>query len=62
MQAPLYEMSAAAYQQAQAAGGAAGAQPGADAGAGASAGAAESGSKEEDVVDAEFTDVKDDKK
>ena len=60
LQAPLYEMSAAAYQQAQAAGGAAGAQPGADAGAGASA--AESGSKEEDVVDAEFTDVKDDKK
>ena len=62
LQAPLYEMSAAAYQQAQAAGGAAGAQPGADAGANASAGAAESGSKEEDVVDAEFTDVKDDKK
>ena len=64
LQAPLYEMSAAAYQQAQAAGGAAGAQPGVDAGAGAnaSAGAAESGSKEEDVVDAEFTDVKDDKK
>ncbi len=64
LQAPLYEMSAAAYQQAQAAGGAAGAQPGADAGAGAnaSAGAAESGSREEDVVDAEFTDVKDDKK
>lgn len=64
LQAPLYEMSAAAYQQAQAAGGSAGAQPGADAGAGAnaSAGAAESGSKEEDVVDAEFTDVKDDKK
>ena len=64
LQAPLYEMSAAAYQQAQAEGGAAGAQPGADAGAGAnaSAGAAESGSKEEDVVDAEFTDVKDDKK
>ena len=64
LQAPLYEMSAAAYQQAQAAGGAAGAQPSADAGAGAnaSAGAAESGSKEEDVVDAEFTDVKDDKK
>ena len=64
LQAPLYEMSAAAYQQAQAASGAAGAQPGADAGAGAnaSAGAAESGSKEEDVVDAEFTDVKDDKK
>ncbi len=56
LQAPLYEMSAAAYQQAQAAGGAAGAQPSAD------AGAAESGSKEEDVVDAEFTDVKDDKK
>ena len=62
LQAPLYEMSAAAYQQAQAASGAAGAQPGADAGANASAGAAESGSKEEDVVDAEFTDVKDDKK
>ncbi len=64
LQAPLYEMSAAAYQQAQAASGAAGAQPSADAGAGAnaSAGAAESGSKEEDVVDAEFTDVKDDKK
>lgn len=54
-QKPLYEMSAAAYQQAQAAGqGAAG---------GAQAGAQESAKKDDDdVVDAEYTEVKDDKK
>lgn len=54
-QKPLYEMSAAAYQQAQAAGqGTAG---------GAQAGAQESAKKDDDdVVDAEYTEVKDDKK
>lgn len=54
-QKPLYEMSAAAYQQAQAAGqGAAG---------GAQAGAQESAKKDDDdVVDAEYTEVKDDRK
>ena len=45
---PLYELSAAAYQQAQQAAGAAGAAQGA--------------SQDENVVDAEFTEVKDDKK
>ena len=58
LEKPLYEMSAAAYQQA---GG-----PEAAAGAGASpgAGAADAGAKSEDdnVVDAEYTEVKDDKK
>ncbi|MGN8832151.1 molecular chaperone DnaK [Selenomonas montiformis] len=54
-QKPLYEMSAAAYQQAQAAGqGAAG---------GTQTGAQESAKKDDDdVVDAEYTEVKDDKK
>ena len=54
-QKPLYEMSAAAYQQAQAAGqGAVG---------GTQTGAQESAKKDDDdVVDAEYTEVKDDKK
>ena len=51
---PLYELSAAAYQQAA---GAAGAAPGADANAGA-----QSAPQDDNVVDAEFTEVKDDKK
>ena len=54
---PLYELSSAAYQQAQQAAGAAGAAPGADANAGA-----QSASQDDNVVDAEFTEVKDDKK
>ena len=54
---PLYELSAAAYQQAQQAAGAAGAAPGTEANAGA-----QSGAQEDNVVDAEFTEVKDDKK
>ena len=55
---PLYELSAAAYQQAQQAAGAAGAAPGAEANAGAQSDA----SQDDNVVDAEFTEVKDDKK
>ena len=55
---PLYELSAAAYQQAQQAAGAAGSAPGAEANAGAQSGA----SQDDNVVDAEFTEVKDDKK
>ena len=54
---PLYELSAAAYQQAQQAAGAAGAAPGTDANAGA-----QSCAQDDNVVDAEFTEVKDDKK
>ena len=54
---PLYELSAAAYQQAQQEAGAAGAAPGADANAGA-----QSAPQDDNVVDAEFTEVKDDKK
>lgn len=56
---PLYELSAAAYQQAQQAAGAAGAAPGAE--ANTSAGA-QGASQDDNVVDAEFTEVKDDKK
>lgn len=56
---PLYELSAAAYQQAQQAAGAAGATPGAEANAGAGA---QGASQDDNVVDAEFTEVKDDKK
>ena len=56
---PLYELSAAAYQQAQQAAGAAGAAPGAEANAGAGAQGAQ---QDDNVVDAEFTEVKDDKK
>ena len=56
---PLYELSAAAYQQAQQAAGAAGAAPGAEANAGAGSQGAQ---QDDNVVDAEFTEVKDDKK
>ena len=56
---PLYELSAAAYQQARQAAGAAGAAPGAEANAGAGAQGAQ---QDDNVVDAEFTEVKDDKK
>jgi len=56
---PLYELSAAAYQQAQQASGAAGAAPGAEANAGAGA---QGAPQDDNVVDAEFTEVKDDKK
>ena len=53
---PLYELSAAAYQQAQQTAGAAGAAPSEDAGAQSSA------PQDDNVVDAEFTEVKDDEK
>ena len=53
-QKPLYEMSAAAYQQAQAAG--AGAE------ANAQGGAEQAKKDDDDVVDAEYTEGKDDKK
>ena len=53
---PLYELSAAAYQQAQQAAGAAGTAPSEDAGAQSSA------PQDDNVVDAEFTEVKDDEK
>ena len=58
LEKPLYEMSAAAYQQAG------GPEAAAGAGAAPGAGAADAGAKSEDdnVVDAEFTEVKDDKK
>ena len=55
LQKPLYELSAAAYQQAQAAG----AQPG---GANTANGTSEQAKADDDVVDAEYTEVKDDKK
>ncbi len=59
LQKPLYEMSAAAYQSAQQAAGAQGAP-----GAGPQPGAQQSEAKKDDdnVVDAEYTEVKDDKK
>ena len=58
LEKPLYEMSAAAYQQAG------GPEAAAGAGAAPGAGAADAGAKSEDdnVVDAEYTEVKDDKK
>ena len=58
LEKPLYEMSAAAYQQAG------GPEAAAGAGAASGAGAADAGAKSEDdnVVDAEYTEVKDDKK
>ena len=71
LQKPLYELSAAAYQQAQAAGGAAGgagaqgANPfqGQASGDATQQSSANAGAKnDDDVVDAEFTEVKDDKK
>ena len=58
LEKPLYEMSAAAYQQAG------GPEAAAGTGAAPGAGAADAGAKSEDdnVVDAEYTEVKDDKK
>ncbi len=60
LQKPLYEMSAAAYQQGQAAG--PGAAPGADMGAQHAESASQGTKQDDDVVDAEYTEVKDDKK
>ena len=57
LQKPLYEMSAAAYQQAQAAAGAAGGA--ADAGAQQQAAQEEPKKADDNVVDAEYTEVKD---
>ena len=58
LQKPLYEMSAAAYQAGQQAAGGAQGAPGAD-----QAGAQQEAPKsDDDVVDAEYTEVKDDKK
>ena len=60
LQKPLYELSAAAYQQAQTQAAGAGADAGA---AGPQAESSEEPKKEdENVVDAEYTEVKDDKK
>ena len=58
LEKPLYEMSAAAYQQAG------GPEAAASAGAAGGAGASDADAKSEDdnVVDAEYTEVKDDKK
>ena len=61
LQKPLYEMSAAAYQQAQAAGAAAGAAEGAAPGQQQEAPQGEQ-KADDNVVDAEYTEVKDDKK
>ena len=58
LQKPLYELSAAAYQQAQAAG----AQQGAQAGVENAQGAQQQKKDDDDVVDADYTEVKDDKK
>lgn len=60
LQKPLYELSAAAYQQAQAPG-AQGAQ-GAQAGGENAQGAQQQKKDDDDVVDADYTEVKDDKK
>ena len=57
LQKPLYEMSAAAYQQAQQAAGAAGGA--ADAGAQQQAAQEEPKKADDNVVDAEYTEVKD---
>lgn len=58
LQKPLYELSAAAYQQAQAAG----AQQGAQTGAENAQGTQQQKKDDDDVVDADYTEVKDDKK
>ena len=58
LEKPLYEMSAAAYQQA----GAPEAAAGAGAAGGAGASDADAKSEDDNVVDAEYTEVKDDKK
>ena len=60
LQKPLYELSAAAYQQAQASG-AQGAQ-GAQAGSENAQGAQQQKKDDDDVVDADYPEVKDDKK
>ncbi|WP_270399978.1 molecular chaperone DnaK [Mitsuokella multacida] len=60
LQKPLYELSAAAYQQAQASG-AQGAQ-GAQAGGENAQGAQQQKKDDDDVIDADYTEVKDDKK
>lgn len=60
LQKPLYELSAAAYQQAQASG-AQGAQ-GAQAGSENAQGAQQQKKDDDDVIDADYTEVKDDKK
>jgi molecular chaperone DnaK len=60
LQKPLYELSAAAYQQAQASG-AQGAQD-AQAGGENAQGAQQQKKDDDDVVDADYTEVKDDKK
>ena len=60
LQKPLYELSAAAYQQAQASG-AQGAQ-GAQAGGENAQGAQQQKKDDDDVVDADYTEVKDDQK
>ena len=57
LQKPLYELSAAAYQQAQASG-AQGAQTGSE----NAQGAQQQKKDDDDVVDADYTEVKDDKK
>ena len=57
LQKPLYELSAAAYQQAQAAG-----AQGAQAGTESAQGAQQQKKDDDDVVDADYTEVKDDKK
>ena len=57
LQKPLYELSAAAYQQAQATG-----AQGAQAGAESAQGAQQQKKDDDDVVDADYTEVKDDKK
>ncbi len=57
LQKPLYELSAAAYQQAQASG-----AQGAQAGGENAQGAQQQKKDDDDVVDADYTEVKDDKK
>ena len=57
LQKPLYELSAAAYQQAKATG-----AQGAQAGAESAQGAQQQKKDDDDVVDADYTEVKDDKK
>lgn len=60
LQKPLYELSAAAYQQAQASG--AQSAQGAQAGGENAQGAQQQKKDDDDVVDADYTEVKDDKK
>lgn len=57
LQKPLYELSAAAYQQAQASG-----AQGAQAGSENAQGAQQQKKDDDDVIDADYTEVKDDKK